>query len=126
MKRLLVGVLTSAATLSAAATLVFAAAVPHRSTVKIGESSTAVSIHGVVKSSAHPCEADRKVQILIGSTASQALVRTIKTSSDGHWSATFKTPKPGRYQAKAVRSTYMSHDENNVCKPARSAKVDLS
>jgi hypothetical protein len=126
MKRLLIGVLTAAATLSAVPAIAFAGAVHHRSTIKIAGSSTPVLIHGIVKSSAGPCEAGRKVQVLIGSTASQALVRTVETSSDGHWSVTFQTPKPGRYQAKAVRSTYTRHGDNNVCKPARSEKLDIA
>src|SRR3954447_7735673 len=125
MKRLLIGVLISFVTLSVAATAVFGAATPHRSTVKIAASSTSSLVHGKVKSEAGQCSKGRKVQLFIGSTASQQLVDTVRTSSDGRWSVTFHSPKPGRYQAKAVRTTYTDHGENNVCKPARSEKVDI-
>src|SRR4051812_41148548 len=126
MKRLLIGVLISFVTLSVAATAVFGAATPHRSTVKVAAGSTSTLIHGKVKSEAGQCSKGRKVQLFIGSTASQQLVDTVRTSSGGRWSVTFHSPRPGRYQAKAVRSTYRGHGENNVCKPARSEKVDIS
>src|SRR3954447_9515080 len=125
MKRLLLGVLILGVALGVMTTAVFGAGIPHRSTIKIGASSTSTLVHGKVKSEAGQCSAGRKVQVLLGTTASQQLIDTVRASSDGKWSVTFHSPKPGRYQAKAVRTTFTSHGENNVCKPARSQKVDI-
>ena len=109
--------------------LASAAAVHHKSTISIDYSNTgsgSVELFGKVKSSAERCVKARKVQVLRGKTVSQVVIKAVTTDHHGKWSLTLQAPKPGPYQAKAVRQTFSRHGQQHVCKPARSPKIDIN
>ena len=107
MKRLIVRMTIGLAVLAVVAATALAASVKHPSFVDIHVQTTPkLSLFGTVRSDSARCEAGRKVQVLLGKTRSQSVVKTATADQDGKWSVVLNPPTLGRYQAKATRQKY--------------------
>lgn len=126
MKRLIVRMTIALGVLAVVAATALAAAVKHPSFVDIHVQTTPkLALFGTVRSDSARCEAGRKVQVLLGKTRSQSVVKTATTDHAGKWTVVLNPPTPGRYQAKATRQNYSQHGTSNICKPDKSDKLDV-
>ena len=126
MMRLIVRMTIGFAVLAAIAATALAAAVKHPSFVDIHVQTTPkLALFGTVRSDSARCEAGRKVQVLLGKTRNQTLVKTVTADQDGKWSVVLNPPTLGRYQAKANREKFSRHGTHDICKPDKSDKLDV-